>query len=238
MTHDTATIDRILSRAQKMLDLADSTSFAAEAATANAMARKLLAKYGLSIEDATAGDSAVIESEFQHYDKAVWARFLWHDIADFYFCRYIHRKVVNQARQAFHVLVGKPHDIRVAREMTMYIYTSITRFARDAKVDWEGKFSTSSYCQGAAAAVTSNLATLRAAERRDGEDSEDADSGAGTDMVVKYGAQAREDVDEFLSASSMALDLEEATVNYKETEFAVGYKDGLTIGLDKQIGVK
>jgi len=120
----------ILGKIRKLLALAQSPN-EAEAAAAALKAQELLQKYNLStasVENAQSGiDCVDIESGTR---QARWRMILLSGVAPAYFSQLL---IVSSYGKYTYQLVGKPHNVEIARSMFDYLEFAINRISRESE---------------------------------------------------------------------------------------------------------
>jgi hypothetical protein len=133
-------LGRVIDRIQKLVALARGGGTEAEAEQAMKLVHALLAQHNLSLEKVLA--SRVGENRTDRVIETVeaannpWERPIWHATASLYFCEFYFARCFDWSGRKLstarinYSLVGKPHNILVARLMTDYFLTTIRRLAR------------------------------------------------------------------------------------------------------------
>jgi hypothetical protein len=133
-------LGKVIDRIQKLIALAQGGGTEAEAEQAMKLVHALLAQHNLSLEKVLA--SRVGEKRTDRVIETVeatnnpWERPIWHATASLYFCEFYYARCLNwsgrkrSTARINYSLVGKPHNILVARLMTDYFLKTIRRLAR------------------------------------------------------------------------------------------------------------
>jgi len=137
---------KVIDRIRKLVALAQGGASESEAEQAMARVHGLLAEHNLRLPDVLAGapPGAPPEAPADRVLETVeaadhpWERPIWSATAALYFCAYFYEGrpgrtatgAAPRAARVRHNLVGKPHNILVARLMTDYFLKTIRRLAR------------------------------------------------------------------------------------------------------------
>jgi hypothetical protein len=140
MPHRNPRIARIIDRIRKLAALAEGGGTEAEAEQAMKRVHGLLARHNLRLEDVLETihrtESKDREHETVEAANNPWERPVWNTTASLYFCEYFFERSFQRAGGGYravrviHNLVGRPHNILVARLMTDYFLKTIRRLAR------------------------------------------------------------------------------------------------------------
>lgn len=121
--------DEILSKVRKLLALGESPS-EAEAASALAKAQSLLARYGLSIEDAKTAESDVAETTLLEKRRLrAWESHLVAAVTEATFTRALHVAGPSSGRV---LIVGRPVNAAAAAELFSYLHLVVLKLGRAA----------------------------------------------------------------------------------------------------------
>jgi len=121
---------KIAKRVKKMLDLATSTSFAKEAETAMRMARSLMAKHNLSMDEVMLAADAIRPNVYENSNTRPWVRSCYRSAAKMSACDYIYGNSVSRGK-CQHIFVGLPHNTAVAYLMGGYLINAIRRMCKE-----------------------------------------------------------------------------------------------------------
>jgi len=120
---------KLIEKIQKMLELGRRGGSESEMETAMRMVHELLAKYNLTIADVKAPqEEAAVQDETSRSGQRieVWQQSIWQSISSLYFCfHYIDRG----SPHLQHVLIGRPSNVVVAKDMIAYIIATGKRLA-------------------------------------------------------------------------------------------------------------
>jgi len=129
---------KVIDRIRKFVALAQGGATESEAEQAMARVHGLLAEHNLRLpevlEDERLGrpPDAPRDRVLETVDAAdhPWERPIWSATAALYFCAYFYDRPRGRASRVGYSLVGKPHNILVARLMTDYFLKTVRRLAR------------------------------------------------------------------------------------------------------------
>lgn len=129
--------ESILRKIRKLLALSKGGTTEEEAAQAARRAHELLAEHNLAMSDVEhdveRGDR-VLDDTTVDGAREIWPANLWHATAMLHFCGYFYREVRAQDRTIGlrHVLVGRRHNVEVAKLTALYLVAAVGRVADEA----------------------------------------------------------------------------------------------------------
>jgi hypothetical protein len=207
--------DRILARVKKMLNLANDTG-ASEGERENAMrmAHATLAKYNLSLNEATA------EADPRGKHTAVmfsrpWSRQVANAVAKLFFCTYSYTPPKEQ-RVGKHYFIGKATNALAAEAMARYLIDGIQKESwAQARARGQDSTFARAFCLGAALAINARVVEMMKKPP--------ADSAPGTALVlVDYYKQELVANEDWMKKNMQLKDA--------NTRFRAGSGDGLYAG--------
>lgn len=121
----------IIDKVRKLLTLArHERTGEIEATNASNRARVLLAEYNLDMAIIDQPEEDPVTEELYHHGRLQkWQRILLNQVTRSCFCRSL--QIVNGKGLDDWVIVGKPHNIAVARETVLYLTAAINRLAKE-----------------------------------------------------------------------------------------------------------
>lgn len=132
-------MENIISKIQKLFALAERGGTEAEAENAMRRAQEMLLKYNLSMADVASVDEPEEKTGIEMVPmdaKRNWEAYIMMGIAELYFCKSItHISKI----QRYYILVGKPSNIAVAKDVSKYIIRMALRLAAVYADDLPGK---------------------------------------------------------------------------------------------------
>lgn len=121
--------DLIKDKIKKLLALSRSPN-KAEAALAMEKAEELLLKHNLSLKDVSGDIETISEESIKNGGRVErWRTFLLDCVARLYFCDSFYKS--SRCSGYEFIVVGKPHNIEVARSMYCYLENAILRMCND-----------------------------------------------------------------------------------------------------------
>jgi len=205
-------IAEVLTKVKKLFALTSSSN-ENEAALAFEKAHKLLKEYNLSINDIQKDTMYNIKEEtvYEAKNDSAWRAILMAGVAKANYCELLKRFTYNGYKQ---VLVGKDHNIVVAKEMIDYLIATIERLSKDFKA-----FDRVSFKNGISARLyTRLLDTLK-------QDIEEC-----TSLVVQEKAM----VDQYINSQN-AINKDISLKVRNTSAYAIGYSKADNISLNKQV---
>jgi hypothetical protein len=159
-------LSSVISKVQKLLSLANSSN-ANEAATAAALANKLIDQYRLSSADYTMGETEVdplIEDNDYIYETGrivPWKSSLVLVLAKHYGCAVYNSAYYPNGRKASrYKLVGRASDIEITKYMFNWLMLECQRLSEN-EARGKGRVFASSYCQGFVSGIRQQLSKSR-----------------------------------------------------------------------------
>ena len=218
--------DKILTRIQKLLNLASGSS-EHEAASAAAQAQKLMAKYDLCIEDITEDDekraTTVIEVEVASGKRMIsWVYDLFCAVTDAFGTRTL---IVDGYKYKGLKVVGSESDVHATRITFEYLYDTVDRLAEGQAGN--GKAFINSYRLGVVASIREKL---RAQARANKKEVQAEATEAGTALVLRKDQALVDYMKKFTGSYKPSKQNNMDVGGYRN-----GMVDGQNVGLDKQL---
>lgn len=196
MTEESFNKEKILARVRKMVALAsDSAASEGERDNAMRMAHATLAKYNLSMAEASAHGQAPKEQRVNNVLNVrdyAWMRSVANHIAKLFFCEYFYvRNPVTKHAQYY--FIGKETNARIAMEMSSSIMASIDKEGQELGMKRDGSPKGTywrSFCKGATQRIAERCVDMIVEAMRP------AGSSTGTALVLAnvYQTEAEENV--------------------------------------------
>ena len=229
---EAAEIEKVIARAKKMLNLANSSNYEAEAESAMKMVRTILAKYNLSMAEIEANNegqpSNPEEFEFNKY-KIRWQRSIVAGVCKLYGC-YNFWRDTGDSRGNHHVIIGKIHNIQVVQSMSQYLVQTCRRLEREAFELAQSedrntyKFKTS-FLNGASDGIRSNVEKII----REQEKSK-AEPGTALVLIKEYDRNK-----EFTNSKYKLRSSRRRSTFQSGSAYNKGYESGSSISLNSQV---
>lgn len=206
-------ITEVLAKVKKLFALSNSSN-ENEASLAFEKAHKLLKEYNLSINDIQKDTIYDVKEEtvYEAKNDSAWRAIIMSGVAKANYCELLKRFTRNGYKQ---VLVGKEHNIIVAKEMINYLIATIERLSKDYRASDRVSFK-----NGVSARLyTRLLDTLK-------QDIEEC-----TSLVVQEKAM----VDQYMESLG-TVEGKEISLKVRNTSaYALGYNRANDISLNKQV---
>lgn len=196
MSNEAQTDNKILRRVRKMLKLAnDAGATEAERDTAMKHVHATLAKYNISMAQATADEQETRGALREAYLGKPWAVRISAAIARMCFCHYHYSTLGGNAgptQKALHTFVGLDSNVTTAKEMARFVVESVNREAQRYQRNIGGGYADyRAFAQGAAEKIRLRCFKLEDDSKRNGvarHEDDDAKmvaaSGVGTSLVL------------------------------------------------------
>jgi len=233
--------DKVLARVKKMMTLAnDKAATEGERDTALRMVHTLLAKYNLTMGEATAApenEDPRVRNAFDVGHDYAWKRTAASAIGDLFFCQYFFSQPRGGGwKSVKHYFVGKTSNVMTAQEMARYVIASIDREARAAaKAAGHGTGPGNywrSFCKGAAYRVHQRCAEIR----RNAEMVSKQEASSGTSLVLASVYAVEEAANRAMIPDMKFAKNRERSTSYEAAMAGKAYGD--KIGLHSQVSGK
>lgn len=126
-------MDNIISKINKMLELARRGGTEAESKTAQKMAEDLLTKYSLlmaDIQTQTEPEDYMFEGSMTSTPRATWQDSIYVSVSRLYFCRYF--KTYKHDGTATRTIVGDPEHVQTAKKVAAHIVLIALTLAKES----------------------------------------------------------------------------------------------------------
>jgi hypothetical protein len=237
--------DKVLARVKKMMALANNDGATeGERDTAMHHVYTILAKYNLSlgeIESPSELDEARDEQTGESHGGP-WVRTVCHAIAELCFCRYFYTRTATGRTR--HHFIGRTANSTTAREMAMFVYTSIERESKQRYP--HDTPARTSFAKGAAVRVHHRCAKLRKDEEERAAaaaaPSTTPAPGTGTALVLASLYRTEREANDAYIVDALKLKLRSTPDRQQRTVNAGAYHAGQSYGdsvsLHRQVGTK
>ncbi len=239
--------DKVLARVKKMMNLAnDAAATEGERDNALRMAHATLAKYNLSMAEASSTD---LSGQEKRVDMGItnlgfpWAKQTAFAVAKLFFCQYFtsgaYTRGGNKRSDACkHYFVGRESNAITASEMAVFVMQSIFREANKRRVeeyhDWSWH---TSFCKGAAMRVLQRCEKLRLDAERANDGTQVAQRTGTAVVLASFYKQELALNDAFIAEHHGKL---RTSVNRERNTGVDGYHAGAAFGdrvsLNRQVG--
>lgn len=232
-------IHSVIEKVQKLLALSSSAN-ANEAATAAALANKLIDQYRLSETDIAASDSEVdplIEDDGFIYETGrivPWKSSLVIALAKHYGCALFNSVHHPNGRQVSrYKLVGRTSDIQITKYMFNWLMLECQRLS-EKEARGKGRVFAASYCQGFVAGVRQQLTKSR----------EEAKQNASNSAIVKLDAREQEAMQLMNKLHNLRSNRSQSASQFNPYAFDAGLNKGKAVHLgsamnsSSSVGVK
>lgn len=224
-------INSVIEKVKKLRALSNSSS-ANEAATAAALANKLIDQYRLSEADIAETEmdlDPMMEDDQYIYETGriiMWKSNLASLLAKHYGCAIYNAIIRPNGRQfSRYKLVGRASDIQITRYMFGWLVAECQRLS-EKEAYGKGKVFVASYCQGFVAGVNQQLIKSR----------EEAKQQASQNAIIKINAREQEAKDFMNKAHNLRANRSQSAAQINPNAFNAGLAQGKSIHLGGAIG--
>lgn len=227
----------LLEKIRKLMALAKGNTTEDEAASAMGKVQELLAKYDLRMADVTMRLTTekvegVTQQVFQD-QRSRWKIALWQTSAVLNRCEYM---TVGDRRTFSHMLLGKPHQVAVAKAMVEYLEASVRRLSKQAEATHKRSPNDGfrkSFRIGCAARLY--VRASRLVEERS-KAAWNATTGERLPALLGLHEQAKLEIAKYLADQGIRTKMNKIRGSVRNSEaYAAGSRAAEGISLDKQI---